>query len=145
VLVGLLGIPYFLLWRGGYPVGFEVAARYALPLVPVLGFTLLYWRRATSVASLTVAQLSTVLALMSIAHSVALHSTIRRYVTGVGNLSLDLDAGREWWWDIPVTPNMVWLLGSVAFGVLAGLLGWTIRRGAARAPEERPSDELTYA
>ena len=93
VLVGLLGIPYFLLWRGGYPVGFEVAARYALPLVPVLGFTLLYWRRATSVASLTVAQLSTVLALMSIAHSVALHSTIRRYVTGVGNLSLDLDAG----------------------------------------------------
>ena len=145
VLAGLLGIPYFLLWRGGYPVGFEVAARYALPLVPVLGFTLLYWRRATSVTSLTVAQLSSVLALMSIAHSVALHSTIRRYVTGVGNLSLDLDAGREWWWDIPITPNMVWLLGSVAFGVLAGLLGWTIRRGADRAPEDRPSDELTYA
>ncbi len=145
VLVGLLGIPYFLLWRGGYPVGFEVAPRYALPLVPVLGFTLLYWRRATSVASLTVAQLSTVLALVTIAHSVALHSTIRRYVTGVGNLSLDLDAGREWWWDIPITPNMVWLLGSVAFGVLAGLLGWTIRRGADRAHEECPSDELTYA
>jgi hypothetical protein len=145
VFLGLFGIPYVLLWRGGYPVGFEVAARYALPLVPVLGFTLLYWRRATSVASLTVVQLSTVLALMSIAHSVALHSTIRRYVTGVGNLSIDLDAGREWWWDIPITPNVVWLLGSVAFGVLAALLGWTIRRGAQCSLDEPLPSEATYA
>jgi hypothetical protein len=141
VFAGLFGIPYFLLWRGSYPVGFEVAARYALPLVPILGFTLLYWRRATSVASLTLVQLSSVLALMSVAHSVALHSSIRRYVTGVGNLSIDLDAGREWWWDIPITPNMVWVLGSVAFAVLAGLLGWTIRRGTDDAHEQPRSSE----
>jgi hypothetical protein len=130
VLAGLLGVPYLLLWRGGYPVGFEVVPRYVLPLVPVLGFTLLYWRRATSVSSLTVVQLSTVLGLMTVAHSVALHSNIRRYVTGVGNLSIDLDTGREWWWDIPITPNMVWVSGSIAFGLLAGLLGLAIRSGA---------------
>jgi hypothetical protein len=130
VLAGLLGVPYLLLWRGGYPVGFEIQARYVLPLVPVLGFTLLYWRRATSVSYLTAVQLSTVLGLMTVAHSVALHSNIRRYVTGVGNLSIDLDAGREWWWDIPVTPNMVWVSGSMAFGLLAALLGLAIRAHA---------------
>jgi hypothetical protein len=149
VLVGLLGVPYFLLWRGGYPVGFEIAVRYVLPLVPVLGFTLLYWRRATSVSGLTVVQLSTVLSLMTLAHSVALHSYIRRYVTGVGNLSIDLDAGREWWWDIPITPNMVWVSGSVAFGLLACLLGLAIRAGADPDPDGEPeheeSDDLTYA
>jgi len=145
VLGGLLGVPYFLLWRGGYPVGFEIAPRYVLPLVPVLGFTLLYWRRATSVSGLTVVQLSTVLGLVTVAHSVALHSNIRRYVTGVGNLSIDLDTGREWWWDIAITPNMVWVVGSVAFGVLAAMLGWTIRAGADLEHEHEEVDDPTYA
>lgn len=145
VVGGLFGIPYFLLWRGGYPVGFEVAARYTLPLVPILGFTLLYWRRATSVATLTIVQLSTVLSLMTIANSVALHSSLRRYVTGVDNLSIDLDAGREWWWDIPITPNVVWVVGSVAFGVLAVLLGRTIRLAGYREHEQLEPSESTYA
>jgi hypothetical protein len=145
VFGGLLAIPYVLLWRGSDPVGFEVAARYALPLVPILGFTLLYWRRATSVASLTAVQLSTVLVLTVIAHSVALHSSIRRYVTGVDNLSIDLDAGREWWWDIPITPNMVWVLGSLAFAALAGILGWAIRRVPDEPHEQPQSNDPTYA
>jgi len=145
VLGGLFAVPYFLLWRGGWPVGFEVAPRYVLPLVPVLGFTLLYWRRSTSVSGLTVVQLSTVLALMTVAHSVALHSNIRRYVTGVGNLSIDLDTGREWWWDISITPNMVWVLGSVAFGMLAMTLGMSIRSGADQEHEPDELDVRTYA
>lgn len=139
VLGGLFGVPYFLLWRGGYPVGFEINARYVLPLVPVLGFTLLHWRRSTSVASLGAVQLWTVLVLMTIAHSVALHSNIRRYVTGVEVLSIDLDTGREWWWDIAITPNMVWVLGSLAFAALAVVLGVAIRRSAAAG--EEPDDE----
>ncbi len=143
ILGGLLAVPYFLLWRGGWPVGFEIAPRYVLPLVPVLGFTALYWRRTTSVSGLTVVQLTTVLSLMTVAHSVALHSYMRRYISGVANLSIDLDSGREWWWDIPVTPNVVWLLGSAAFGVLAGMLGWAIRRDAEL--DRRQPTEHTYA
>lgn len=145
VLGGLFVVPYFLLWRGGWPVEFEVVARYTLPMVPVLGFTLLYWRRATSIASLSLVQLSTVLALMAVAHSVALHSNIRRYVTGVDNLSIDLDTGREWWWDIPITPNMVWAFGSLAFGGLAVLLGVSVRRFVAAEQEPAPLDDPTEA
>lgn len=144
VLGGLLIVPYFLLWRGGYPVGFEIQPRYVLPLVPVLGFTALYWRRATSVSGLTVVQLSTVLVLLTVAHSIALHSYIRRFVTGVDVLSIDLDAGREWWWEMPLTPNMVWVLGSAAFGVLAAVVGVRIRAGIDCEQDPDQSENHTY-
>ncbi len=143
VLGGLLAIPYLLLWRGGWPVAFEIQPRYTLPLLPILGFTALYWRRRDSVAGLTTVQLSAALTLITVAHSLALHRTIRRYVTGTDVTTFDLDADREWWWEIPIGPNAVWLLGSVAFGVLAIVVGRWIRSAStiADAADEEPDEQ----
>ena len=137
VLAGLTLVPYLLLWRNGDLVGEQLQPRYVLPLVPILGITALYRRAGSGVSGLTAVQVATVLTLMTIAHGVALHRNIRRYVTGLDVRSLDLDGGREWWWDIPISPNVVWLAGSAAFGALAILLGRSL--GAlARAPHGLP-------
>jgi hypothetical protein len=52
---------------------------------------------------------------VSMANALALHTNIRRYVTGADMPSVDLDSGAEWWWNIPVSPMFVWIVGSVAF------------------------------
>ena len=52
----------------------------------------------------------------------ALHLNIRRYVTGVDVTAVNLDVGAEWWWDGPVGPSAVWLLGSLAYTLLVALL-----------------------
>lgn len=127
VLAGLLVVPYVLLWREGATVGIEVQPRYVLPLLPVLGFTALYWRRGSSLSGLSGLQLWTIVVLMSIAHCVALHTTIRRFVSGLDVRSPNLDANNEWWWDIGLTPNVVWVAGSLAFTALAVALGRSIR------------------
>lgn len=144
LLGGLLVVPSYFLWRAGTTVGFEVQPRYVLPLLPVLAATALFWRRGRSTAGFSGAQLVTVLVLVVLAHSAALHANIRRYVTGIDVASPDLDAGREWWWDIPLSPNAVWVLGSVAFAGLATGLGLAIR-GAETAPESGPATADSYA
>jgi hypothetical protein len=48
----------------------------------------------------------------------ALHTNIRRYVTGLDVNGVNLDASPEWWWDVPFTPMAVWFVGSVAFGLV---------------------------
>jgi hypothetical protein len=55
---------------------------------------------------------------LSLANSIALHTNIRRYVTGMDVGGLDLDFAREWWWwFMPqfFTPNLLWIGGSLAF------------------------------
>ena len=59
---------------------------------------------------------------------VALEANIRRYVTGIDAPGLNLDAGREWWWNLPFGPNLVWMVGSVAF---AGVVFLAIREIAS--------------
>ena len=87
-------------------------------------------------SELTAVQLSSALTLVTIAHSLALHRTIRRYVTGTDVTTFDLDSGREWWWEIPIGPNAVWLLGTLAFALLAFVVGRSIR---AAKPAEMPA------
>jgi hypothetical protein len=55
---------------------------------------------------------------VAVANSRALHSTLRRYITGVDEQSFNLNARIEWWWSIPVQPMTVWFVGSTAFGLL---------------------------
>jgi hypothetical protein len=83
-------------------------------------------------------QLLLVSLLASLAHSVALHSLMRRYITGLDVASLDLDTNAEWWWDVPVQPMLIWALGSVAFAALAVII-------AARAGQVGCSDPTPNA
>ncbi|MGI9643911.1 MAG: DUF2142 domain-containing protein, partial [Ilumatobacteraceae bacterium] len=145
LLAGLLVVPYYFLWREGTTVPFHVQPRYVLPLLPVFGYTALYWRRGRSLAGLTVLQLSTALTLLTIAQSAALHRNLRRYVTGIDVRSPNLDAGREWWWEIPLSPNGVWIAGSVAFATLAIVLGLAIHSASSPSPGREPVVDDSYA
>lgn len=129
IAVVLVVLPVFILQRGGDVVGTQVQARYLLPLIVLLaGMVML--TSATRPIVLTLAQRVTVIVGLSAAHFVALHVNIRRYVTGIDASGPNLDAAVEWWWNGPVGPNAVWLLGSLAYTLLVAVLVTHISRSA---------------
>jgi hypothetical protein len=67
-------------------------------------------------------QVALIVLALSVSNFVSLQTNIRRYVTGTDQAGLNLDSGREWWWDSPITPNMVWLLGSLVFTAMLVVL-----------------------
>lgn len=120
VLVGCaaIALPLVMLDRLAAVVGTEVQPRYLLPLVMTAAGLLALrlerhgpepWRLPWIVAA----------GLASLANSLALHTTLRRYVTGLDVRSWNLDAAPEWWWDIPIGPMGVWAIGSASFAVVA--------------------------
>src|SRR5690606_6892977 len=101
-------------------------------IVLLAGLSLLPWRRVPF--RLSRVQAAVVVALLGGAHFLALHVNIRRYVTGAGEQSLDLAAGAEWWGTgLPLSPTVVWLIGSVAFAALAVVLVREMSRDHERA------------
>jgi hypothetical protein len=63
----------------------------------------------------------------------ALPGDIRRFVTGIFNPGLGLDAGREWWWHVPFDANAVWVVGTLAEAGPIYVLLREIHRAAALA------------
>jgi hypothetical protein len=102
----------------GLSVGEQVQPRYLLPLVVFVVFTALYRRQNEQGLSLSAGQLLVAAAALVTANSVALHTNLRRYTTGLDVRGVNLDAGIEWWWsDFPISPNAVFISGSLAFGL----------------------------
>ena len=101
----------YLLSAGDYP-----QPRYVLPLLPVLLFLALV-PTPDRIVGITPVQRIFFYGLIVVAHSVALLTNFRRYVSGVGNDASFLDV--QWWWDLVIGPYAVWALGSAAFAVAA--------------------------
>ncbi|WP_166866299.1 DUF2142 domain-containing protein [Salinibacterium sp. ZJ70] len=118
-------LPVYVLQQGGHIVGEQVQPRYLLPLIVMLGGLLAL---GAPVIAWTRAQLLIVASVLSVAHAVALHMNIRRYLTGAGVGGLDLDASPEWWWDIPVGPMAIWATGAIAYTGLLVLLALRMPR-----------------
>lgn len=121
----LLAVPVYVLQSGGDVVGEQVQPRYLLPLIIMLG-GMLVLARAPRELTFTRAQRFTLVAALAGAHFVALHFNLRRYVTGIDGAGVNLEAGIEWWWAGPVGPTAVWLLGSLAYGLLAYVVVRTV-------------------
>lgn len=123
VLVGLTLwlLPAYILVQGGQRVGDTVQPRYLLPLFVLLaGLTVLTTgKKRLKFSSF---QLVFVVGALSIAQSIALHTNIRRYVTGVDVYGWNLDSPISWWWSIPFSPMFVWIVGSAAFAALVAIL-----------------------
>ncbi|TBN55947.1 DUF2142 domain-containing protein [Glaciihabitans arcticus] len=126
-------LPAFVLYQGGDVVGESVQPRYILPLIVLLGGLLMLTRGAQRI-EFTRAQLVLVGTTLAVVQFVALHMNLRRYVTGTDGASANLDAGIEWWWDIPISPNGVWILGSLAYAALVFVL---LREFSRRSALER--------
>jgi len=120
-IVVLWVLPVYVLQQGGDSVGSNLQPRYLLPLIVVFG-GLLVMQRATTTMTFTRPQRFAIITALGGAHFVALHINMRRYITGIDGSSVNLDAGAEWWWAGPVGPNAVWLLGSLAYALLVGIL-----------------------
>ncbi len=124
VLVGavLVVLPLYVLQAGADRVGQEVQPRYLLPLM-VLFIGVLLLGRAGRTVRFSPLQSWMLAAALAGAHFVALHVTMRRFITGIDGAGFTLGSGAEWWWQLPVGPDVVWLVGSAAF---AGLVVWAL-------------------
>ena len=118
VVLVLWALPTYLLVQSQSIVGANFQPRYLLPLMVLLAGLLLLHDRDTPLRTTAVQRWVVVIAL-SLANALALHTNIRRYVTGADVPSVNLNEGIEWWWQLPVSPMVVWGVGSLTFaGVL---------------------------
>lgn len=121
-------LPLQVLMARNYRVGEYVQPRYVLP-VGLIVAGILAVRRATEEGGISRTQAFAVTAVAATAHSFALHANLRRSLTGQDVQDWNLNSGVEWWWDVPVSPMAVWLLGSASYLFLMLWLAWRVTRG----------------
>jgi hypothetical protein len=143
VLIGLAiaFVPLYVLVNERIMVGVDVQPRYIYPLVVLLTGVSLYGLRRLNLG-LSRLQLVIVVLGLAIANAVALHTNLRRYVTGINVQGLNLDRKIEWWWNLPIGPFPLWVIGVFAFAVAlicAAMLDWphSRTRPALRATTAR--------
>jgi hypothetical protein len=118
----------------GLLVGQIVQPRYLLPLIGLLIATAFYRISSDAGTGLTRGQLWLIGVGFFGTHAISLHTNLRRYLTGLDENQVSLNFGIEWWWvERPspdavlwLSPNYVWLAGSLAFGLFLFSL-WKLR------------------
>ncbi|AYF98353.1 DUF2142 domain-containing protein [Protaetiibacter intestinalis] len=131
----LVVVPMYILVHDGVMVGTAVQPRYVLPLIILLAGVAL-WRSRDDLG-LSGAQMGIVVGGLSIANAVALHTNIRRYVTGDDVGGVDLDGQAEWWWKVGFGPTWVWVVGSIALATFLIMVARSSHAVVAPAPVER--------
>ncbi|MFJ2535355.1 DUF2142 domain-containing protein [Microbacterium maritypicum] len=120
---GLIVVPMYILVREGVLVGVGVQPRYVYPMMIVfVGVALAGLRRAN--LAMNRVQLSVIVGGLTIANSLALHVNMRRYITGLDVAGVNLDRDAEWWWNTPISPMTVWIVGSLAFAAALSAFAW---------------------
>ena len=121
-------LPVYVLVQGGDTVGNAVQPRYLLPLIVLAGGILLLASRGRQYV-FGRGQIVLVVVVLAVVNLIALELVIRRFVTGNGELGLNLDTGDKWWWgSFPFSPNVVWILGSLAFAAALVVLARELLR-----------------
>jgi len=116
VAVGLVVFPSYVLLQAGAVVGGDVQPRYILPLIVMLtGVALL--TIGDRPFSLSALQRDVIVVLLIVAQAMALHFTMRRYISGLDVADWNLDNHVEWWWG-GIPPMVVWAIAVVAFGAM---------------------------
>ena len=130
-VLGLFVYPLYILGKTHLIVGAGIQPRYLLPiLVMILGLVLL-----NGGARLSRGTALFVAVVLSAANCLALHIQMRRYISGQDVSHLILERNKEWWWNLPVTPTLVWIIGSVGFAAMSFLaLRLCVRRADTPAP-----------
>lgn len=135
-LLALTVIPLYVLYSKALRVGDWVQPRYLLPLL-VIFVGLAVFGFAKDHLGFSRLQAGVLLAIVGVANSLSMHANMRRYITGVDESGFNLNANIEWWWSMPLSPMVVWFVGSAAFALtLAGLFLILYPKG------ERPSAPL---
>lgn len=140
LLATLYALPLYVLQKSLAYVGEQVQSRYLLPLIVLfVGISLLSISRNQS--WLSAGQKFTLLAMVSVANSLALYIDLKRYVAGLSHGSgFFLESGMLWWWNIPFGPTTVWLIGSVGFALAAYSGSKLLKSPAVRTPSHGQVD-----
>lgn len=137
IILGAWFLPVYMLQLGGFIIGEEFQPRYLLPIFTVLLAVTLLRDKAEDPIVWGRFRLMSLWIPLVLAHSIALHTAIRRYTTGFGLGGIDLDYLREWWWlFMPdfLGATAVWAIGSLAFAALAALLMSPLTKNLPSAP-----------
>lgn len=109
--------------------------RYILPLLIILAGVSAasvhaphWWRGGRAYATA---------AALAVAAAVALHTNVRRYTTGVDSWSVDPGAGAEWWWAAVPSPVVIWVVGSLSFAILLGIVAYIVTAESRTLAEEK--------
>lgn len=121
----LVVLPLVVFVQSKVYVGYLVQPRYMLPLLVIFIGLAIFHARGGEFA-LTRLQLAVVVTVVSVLNAIALHSNMRRYITGSDVFSVNLNASREWWWNMPVTPMVISAVGAVSFAAFAFIIARTI-------------------
>ena len=101
--------------------GLRSSGRYILPLYLMCLVTYLASVETSFarplIASKTISRV--LVSTLTLGNSIALHQTMRRYITGVDVIGWNLNQNAEWWWTVGPSPMTIWLFGTIAFGVTA--------------------------
>jgi len=135
VFVSLIAVPIAALTASGLVVGQFVQPRYLLPLLGLLLAAAMYRYSSSCGLELTRGQVWPIGLVFVGANAIAMHINLRRYLTGMDGNKLSLEHEIEWWWverPFPgavlwLSPNYVWVVGSLAFGLFLVSL-WKLRR-----------------
>lgn len=122
VLAALWAIPTYILFKSHALVGALVQPRYMLPLIIVLTGIAVYRVAGKKVNKISRSLILVALVLLASANALSLHRNLKRYVTGIDVTGWNLDANPEWWWQIPLSPMTVWIIGSVSFAAFLAIL-----------------------
>ena len=134
-IVAFIAIPLRVYYVNGISVGEVIQPRYMLPLLPaVIGLPLIRRDpgRRLRFSSL---QSAIIIGAVFVAYAVALFCNIRRYVTGINDLSFDLGRDAEWWSTSLIGPMTAFVLGcACTLALLVLLRPWLSGRSAFSAP-----------
>lgn len=128
----LIAFPLYVLHGQQARVGSEVQPRYILPLLLLFIGVALYDLKREDLG-LNKLQGFVVFFGLAATNSLALYSTMKRYISGAESGGASLNVADGWWWSMPVQPMTVWFLGSAAFALLMlGLYLLLFTRGGQR-------------
>ncbi len=130
VALAMAAIPTIMVVSGNFATLGDYQPRYILPLFAVLIFLLLALQKGVPLSR---AQLIVYGGGIVFVQTFYLHSVLWRYVMGAsGHRPLNLDWNVQWWWDMPLTPTMMWAIGTVCFTGVVALTLWWVGRAADR-------------
>ncbi len=82
----------------------------------------------------SLAQATTVFVLVAAAQAAALHTNLRRYVTGNDKFWFSLNHKIEWWWPAGPSPMLVFAIGAAAFTLASLVVTFGPARRRRRSP-----------
>ena len=114
----MISIPLVILQLRGTGTIFFLQPRYLLPLLIVFLGILMTNFAGAKYLNVTIA---IIIFNLSISNSISLYTNIKRYTVGLNSKASIFDSP-EWWWNIPLTPSLNWVIGSITFPILMAIL-----------------------